>query len=209
MCNNSDNAHILDTAYELLIEKGFKATTMDSIAKKLQMSKRTLYEIYENKNDLIIKVLKRHRILHKEKCDEIYRTSPNLIEALVRIFTLHREDLKKVNNDFFRDMDRLYPSLKEDFESNRREVITNIERMFAAGVEQGVFLRHLNYKALTQILLLQMESMKRMEDNFTDDLSHAEIFDTMSICFLRSVVSQKGMELLDSNLSAYFPDLTK
>ncbi len=207
MSETLNNDHILKAAYELLIEKGFKATTMDSLAKKLQMSKRTLYEIYESKTDLILKALERNRLLHRKECDEAFKNSSNLIEGLVKIFKLHREQMKNISIDFFHDLDRLYPYLKSDIERNRKEVIDQMQQMFAQGISEGVFLSQLNYKALTHILLLQMESVKRMEKHITEELSLPVIFDTMSICFLRSIVSEKGRKLLDENIPVLYPEL--
>lgn len=203
----SNNDHIYEVAYELLTEKGVKATTMDSLSKKLQMSKRTLYEIFDNKNDLVVQTLEYHRRQHRKKCDEAFRSSANLIEGLLSIFKLHREEMKRVNIDFFRDLDRLYPSLKPDLEENRTEVINQLQQLFAQGMEEGLFLDNLNYKALTHILILQMDAIKRVEKDFPDDLSFADIIDTMSICFLRSVVSPKGMKLLNEKMPQFYPEL--
>ncbi|MDE6235467.1 MAG: TetR/AcrR family transcriptional regulator [Muribaculaceae bacterium] len=207
MSNTEGIDHILEAAYQLLIEKGFKATTMDTLAKRLQMSKRTLYEIFENKEDLIKQALQHHRMVHERESDEIFRTAPNLIVGLLRIFKHHREGIKDINIEFFRDMDRLYPNHKAGYQNNRSEISRQMEEMFAMGVEQGVFLSDLNYKALTRILLIHMEAIKRTESVFADDVTIAEIFDTMSLCFLRSVVSDKGRQLLDENLPIYFPEL--
>ncbi|MDE6272602.1 MAG: TetR/AcrR family transcriptional regulator [Muribaculaceae bacterium] len=203
-----DNNQILETAYELLLEKGFKATTMEALSRRLQISKRTLYEIYENKNDIILQALKHHYQIHHDRCDEIFRTSENVMEGMIRIFHLHSENLGKVNIEFFRDMDRLYPDLRHDYENNVSGITEQMQELFEAGIKQGVFIEDLNYKALSKILLLQMESLKRMENSFTDDLTLAEIFNTMSICFLRSIASPKGLELLNNNLPRYFPELS-
>ena len=44
---------ILDTANSLFNERGVKAVKMDDISNSLSISKRTLYEIYDNKEDLL------------------------------------------------------------------------------------------------------------------------------------------------------------
>lgn len=201
-----DNKHILEAAYDLLLEKGFKAMTMDALSRRLQMSKRTLYEIYENKNDLILQALRYNQQLNQDRCDEIFRSSENVMEGMIQIFYLHREHLSRVNIEFFRDMDRLYPDLRLDYEKNISRIIEQMQALFEAGISQGVFLNHINYKALSRIILIQMESMKRMESTLSDDLTITDIFDTMSICFLRSIASPKGLELLDYYLPRYFPD---
>ncbi|MDE6335182.1 MAG: TetR/AcrR family transcriptional regulator, partial [Muribaculaceae bacterium] len=45
---------LIDAIGELLLKRGLKATTMDSIASALQISKRTLYEIFNSKNEMVL-----------------------------------------------------------------------------------------------------------------------------------------------------------
>lgn len=188
------------TARELLHEKGFKATTMDDVAKKLRMSKRTLYEIFPSKNDLIVQTLEYNVVQNQKKYMELIATSPNLIEGLVKVFRLHRDELSKINIDFFKDLDRLYPSLRENYKMKREKRIDEFRQMFQLGVEQEVFLPDLNYDVLARVLLLQMESIKRMEDFYPKEHSLLEIFDTITTSLLRSVTSPKGREILDKAL---------
>ena len=49
---------IPDVAITFFQQKGIKAVKMDDIATILQISKRTLYEIYDNKEDLLLKHLR-------------------------------------------------------------------------------------------------------------------------------------------------------
>lgn len=202
-----DNEHILRTAFELLKENGFKAMTMDSVAKKLRMSKRTLYELFQNKNDLILQALQFHHLEHSKQCRALFETSENVIEGLVKILRLHNESVKGINIEFFHDMDRLYPELRKDYDKRRQEMVKNMQITFQAGVKQGVFLENINYEVMTQILMLQMESIKRMERNFTKDLTLGEIIDTVMLCFVRSIASAKGLELLEAYISQYYPEL--
>ena len=57
--------HILAAAMEEFRRRGVRAVKMDDIAGKLAISKRTLYEIYENKETLLLEALK----LHEQQTD--------------------------------------------------------------------------------------------------------------------------------------------
>ena len=57
---------ILATAMMLFSERGIKAVKMDDISNHLSISKRTLYEIYDNKEDLLFECLK-NRFEESEK----------------------------------------------------------------------------------------------------------------------------------------------
>ncbi|MDE6811495.1 MAG: TetR/AcrR family transcriptional regulator [Muribaculaceae bacterium] len=202
------NDKILDAVYEILIQKGVKSTTMDFIARQLQMSKRTLYEMYDNKTALLSKAMEHHADKHRKICEDIALSSPDIMESLVKIFKLHRDNLSRVNVKFFRDMDRLHPRFRDDYETRHDNHRKQLMLMFRLGVQQGVFRDDINFSALIRIIELQMESIIRMEEIYTGDMNITDVFDTVMICYLRAIASTKGLEILDKAIPKYFPELT-
>ncbi|MDE6446771.1 MAG: TetR/AcrR family transcriptional regulator, partial [Muribaculaceae bacterium] len=53
----SEHNRLLAAIYPIIREHGLKGATMDMVARRLGMSKRTLYEIFQNKSAMIIEVL--------------------------------------------------------------------------------------------------------------------------------------------------------
>lgn len=208
MKHTESNDRLLEATYDILIKKGVKSTTMDYIARNLQMSKRTLYEMYDNKDDLISQAMEHHGEKQRAACQEIVRLAPNLMEALVKISKLHRNDLQNIDIRFFRDMDRLHPKFRNDYESRHAHVRRQLLEMFRVGVRQGVFRDDLNFEALSRIIELQMEAIIRMEEIYTGDMAITDVFDTVMICYLRALASPKGLEILDEAIPKYFPELS-
>ena len=66
-----------------------------------------------------------------------------------------------------------------------------------AGVRQGVFRPDVNYPVTIEMVRVQMESLKRMEEFFPAGISIGEALGTIGIGFLRSIASSEGMECLD------------
>jgi len=64
---------ILEKAEDLFLRYGLKSVTMDDIARKLGMSKKTLYQYVENKTDLVSKIMLAH--IETEKAKEDMRFS--------------------------------------------------------------------------------------------------------------------------------------
>lgn len=63
--------HIVLAAAKSFAQKGVKTVRMDDIAAGLSISKRTLYELFHDKEDLLLDVMK----LHREEMQEIYDSS--------------------------------------------------------------------------------------------------------------------------------------
>ena len=73
---------IIEGAAELFRIYGIKSVTMDSLATHLGMSKRTIYEIFADKDELLIGVLKFMAEKQKELVKRVLDESENAIVAI-------------------------------------------------------------------------------------------------------------------------------
>ena len=185
----------------IMLEKGLKATTMDSVAAALGMSKRTLYEIFGSKTEMLKQALSALEQQNQEFFSKTFAETDNVMEALIEIFRYNRDLMGRVNVNFYRDMDRLYKDRREDYEKTRESRHEKMLQMFRLGVEQGLFRPDVDYKVQSRMMGLQMESMIRMEDLFPPDITLQRVFDAIIVSFLRSIASPQGMKILDNKLN--------
>lgn len=182
--------------FSIIIRKGPKATTMDYVAQRLGMSKRTLYEIFGSKDEMLAEVIVSHRTMYGAKIKEIVSRTANMMEAIANVFLYHIEFISEVNPKFFFDMDVRYHALRDKYESSAHFSKYMLEAC-QEGVRQGVFRTDVNYPVTIDMVRVQMESLKRMEEFFPAGISLGEALGTIGIGFLRSIASHKGMYQLD------------
>lgn len=195
---------ILERIHPLILSKGLKATTMDSVARNLQISKRTLYEIFENKDDMIRKVIGHNARIKKTTIEGILADSTNSLEAFIRIFALHRDDLHRINVAFFKDMDNAYRDIKPDHNESLAKMNETVLGLIAKGIAAGLIRDDINFPVLLKMFEIQTGSLKRMEELFPPEITLIEICDTIIIGFLRSIASSKGHLLLDELIPVYY-----
>ena len=174
---------------------------MDLVARRLGMSKRTLYEIFQNKSAMIFEVLDHNDANKREQGRRLIDSAPDMMVALLKIINLHRQDLQGMNPSFFKDMDRLYPEMRHRYEERHQRHREALQALYEKGVEQGVFRDDINFLIVSRMMEIQGESLKRMEELFPPEITLLEIYDTMSIGFLRTIASRRGNDLLDAYLS--------
>ncbi|MDE6026630.1 MAG: TetR/AcrR family transcriptional regulator [Muribaculaceae bacterium] len=192
------NEQLITSIFTILLKNGLKATTMDSVAASLSMSKRTLYEIFESKKDMILRVVRYWQMQRQKKVETIFEDSETVMEALVRTFQAHQKMMKEVNIEFFLDMDKHYPEVRKSFEKYDKLWVNKVMVVINKGIEQGVFRTDVNYPIVLHLMRIQMESLKRMEEVFPPGITITDAFDSISIGFLRSIASPKGMEIIDA-----------
>lgn len=197
-------ANLLDSIGDILMKNGIKATSMDHIASSLHISKRTLYEIFDNKSNMVSESLK---ALHKRMCREhaeIFESSDNVMEAILLNFVKQRDFLSKTNVDFFRDVEAHFSEAKINSIESKRLFLDYLVAMLQKGVDQGYFRKDINLDVQCRMMHIQMESLKRMEEFFPPDITLLDAYDSVNISFLRGICSMKGLEMLDSLTSNLF-----
>ncbi len=86
---------ILRTSLDLMMRIGPQSVTMDMVARDCGISKRTLYETFPNKHSLIIEVIEYNQQQTNAKFMQIFEQSANSFEALMGVYTVAREFIRK------------------------------------------------------------------------------------------------------------------
>ncbi|MDX2003000.1 MAG: TetR/AcrR family transcriptional regulator [Chitinophagales bacterium] len=131
---------ILLKAEELFFLNGLKNTSMDDLAKAMGMSKKTLYQFFDNKDDLVYKTMEHHMALEKEAINKIVSESSNAIEELFSIAKHVTGHLKAFNPMVIYDMQKYYPQAWALFHNYRDTFIYNlILDNINKGIGQGLY----------------------------------------------------------------------
>lgn len=200
--------NISKTEYNSLLEfiskelkkNGLKATTMDSLATSLQMSKRTLYEIFGSKETMFKEACRFYHSVMENSVKQIFCESSNMMEAIIRSFIFNRNLMSEVNVEFIKDINEIAHHEAHN-EDNKNQMFVHLENLLARGVEEGYFRSDTNLAVQCRMLAIQMESLKRMEELFPPDITLVEVYDSIMIGFLRGICSSKGLEELENSLA--------
>ena len=188
---------INDAIVQLTMKKGLKGLTMDLVARELGMSKRTLYEIYGSKTDMLHTIFDYTHKKHIARCDILFATSPNVMVGILRVYNGIRDQIARMNPSFFRDMDEFFADSRSQYEELEDKRHLHFMEMFKIGVKEGVFRPVVNFIVQSKMLHVHMEALKRMEQIFPQEFTLLDVYDSIIISFLRSIASPKGMEILD------------
>ena len=101
---------IIATATEAFTTKGIKSITMDDIAAALGISKRTLYEVFVDKESLLKDCILTVQAERDRYLQEVYEQSHNVLEVILAVFQKSIEMFHKTNKRFFEDIKK-YPKV--------------------------------------------------------------------------------------------------
>ncbi|MEG2243373.1 MAG: TetR/AcrR family transcriptional regulator [Muribaculaceae bacterium] len=187
---------ILRTTYDLLAQFGITSVTMDLIAKECGISKRTLYELFSDKNTLIIDAVNLIYEDRNKKFYEIIETSPNEMISMLRIYTTARDFISGVCQSFFIDMERLYPKVAKNYKELENTHIARFVKIIDKGKEEGVFCEGVNSDIVATLYILQFQNIKKSQELFLSRYSSVEIFDNIFLNFVKGMSTQRGLEIM-------------
>ena len=88
---------ILKTALEQFTKFGIKEVKMDDIASALSISKRTIYEQFNDKEQLLLEALKLHnKIIHNEG-KQIVRNASHTLEIILKLYDKYIDIISGIN----------------------------------------------------------------------------------------------------------------
>ncbi|MDE6097035.1 MAG: TetR/AcrR family transcriptional regulator [Muribaculaceae bacterium] len=198
---------LVNSILSIMMKKGISSTTMDQLATKLRISKRTLYEIFISKELLVGEILKVYIDLVWGNQIKIAEKSANIIETLIKIFIYSRNLLSEINLDFYRDMEAHF-LMQKDYEETAISYNIHMLELIKEGIKKGLIRNDIDYFIMYRLMLVQMNFLKRMDETFPPDISMYDVYNTIFLGFMRGIVSPQGMSVLDNCLRDY-PDLTK
>lgn len=201
--NTSDNRHclklrILATAMSLFKKNGVKSIRMDYIANCLSISKRTLYEIYSNKEDLLLECLKYNDELMTQDVTRYAENAENEIDIIVHFMKKKMHDLDTTNPAFFSDIHK-YPIVVDYFQKTHVSRHERATDFFKRGIEHGFFLPEFNFEIIQKLCDITMQHV--IETEMYKKYSLQEIFQNLILLTLRGCCTEKGIKLLDKQLT--------
>lgn len=186
---------ILAEATRCFREYGIRAVRMDDIAKNLGVSKRTLYEIYSNKEDVLVDVVK--GLLNKRETylKEFSLSCDNVIDILLEVFRLQIAFSANTHANFFTDLHR-YPAaerLLDEFNNGQSKAS---DEFFQKGVKQGYFRSDINYSVFQKI---STGTMRMIRTNIEyKNLTYQQLFENYLCIVIRGICTNRGLERFDA-----------
>ncbi|MEZ5106262.1 MAG: TetR/AcrR family transcriptional regulator [Draconibacterium sp.] len=189
---------ILEESTKQFFQFGIRNITMDDIAVSLGISKRTVYETFKDKGELVQSCIEKLTKLHDKRTAEVVSGSENVIEA---IFVFMREGIKAmnaVNPVFFKDLEKLFPSLWKKLESESISKRFDLSsKLLRKGIAEGLFRNDLNVEIIAKLFHAQMNILIDESVFPRDKYDHAEIFQQMIINFTRGISTSKGIQVIE------------
>jgi len=192
---------ITQKAFTYFLQYGFKTFTMDDLANSLGISKKTLYEQFASKNDLVEATLDYALEMTCHQVDKFVSGEGSVIENVFR-------NQREVQNLFdfnsskpIWELKKYFPKTYErmDIEFTKSDALF-IDKLLERGWEEGLFRKDINV-SFYKVFYNSVQRLRTFSDTFDEkEFSFWDTIYTIMEYFFRIIVNEKGLQELEKNL---------
>ncbi len=155
---------IINKVRLLYARYGIRSVTMDDVVREVGISKKTLYQHFNDKSELVKGVIDCDAKLKIVDHDEAMRGAANAIEMMLGFYDFQIKMITDYNPSFIYDLKKYYPDIHQEFVQKKREliyenVLTNLQR----GKSEGLYRQEMNEEVIAMLNLLRVESFVNSE----------------------------------------------
>lgn len=185
---------IVSTALQMFLTDGIDSVRMDDIASELSISKRTLYEFFSSKENLLLECFNCHaRIMHERIAQEM-SVGADVLSVTLKYLEFMVAESNRAGFVLFSNLDK-YPLFKKMMDSKTAEIRDHFRKYLERGIEQGVF----RSDVCVDVLLEAFAAMGKLvsKENTRGGLSFETIVNSTVVVLFRGIATRSGMEKLD------------
>lgn len=187
---------LLKGAEDLFMRYGVRSITMDDIARHLGISKKTIYQHFADKDDVVVSVAKSRLEKQRQQFDKVTAESKNSVEEMVKLSYCIKENMRDTNPSVLFDMQKYHQRawnvwLEFKHKFIRQSVIQSLKR----GIDEGYFRADINIDILVtmrlEVVQMAFDNMIFPRDQFNLTEVQSHLFDH----FVYGILTEKGKKL--------------
>ena len=187
---------ILEGSLGLFMKYGIRSVTMDDIARHLAVSKKTLYQHFADKDDLVFKMSEMYLDRSYRQYEQIANGSSNSIEELSKISVRMKHDMENLNQSMLFDLQKYHPKAWGLYIEHKSKIISqSVVRNIRHGIADGFYRPELNpdIMAITRLVLIEAAFNPELfpKDQFNFVEVQIQLFDL----FVHGMCTEKGRKL--------------
>jgi TetR/AcrR family transcriptional regulator, cholesterol catabolism regulator len=197
MIESEPRQRIKEAAHDLFMLYGIRSVSMDDIAANLGMSKKTIYQYFKDKDDLVEAVVDDVIVSNQSGCLQDKNRSENAVHEIFLAMDMMAEMFKTMNPSIVYDMQKYHPAAFRRFMKHKNEFLFNLcKQNLERGVAEELYRPELDLDILCKYRVETM--LIPFNPDFQQGLRHnlAKIEEEILVHFLFGIVSIKGYKLI-------------
>lgn len=195
---------IIEQAAKMFAEQGIKSIRMDDIAQSLGVSKRTLYEMFEDKEELLYLSIRYMQSRRMAKVEQKLRENTESLAQLFDSFALmteNRELHRRISNNLRKFYPATFERVRKEAEAESGKILFSLIQHY---IDCGLIVPTVDIRLSVTILYYTTTTIVTSADNMTlpDGVTVNDALAYTIINFFRGIATIKGVQQIDDYLES-------
>jgi AcrR family transcriptional regulator len=193
---------------ELFMRYGIKSITMDEVARHCNMSKKTIYQYFPDKDSLVKAIMEKHMAEDVCKIGQLLGQGLSALEEVLKISEFMKKDMLEIHPSVLFDLKKYHSSAYEVFEKHRDgHFMDVVSQNLVKGIAEGVYRPDIDVRLFSRLRVIELEAM------FDRNLFHEPEWDIFKVQlyfidhFVRGLVTTKGLQQWESISEILFKEI--
>lgn len=188
----------------MFLTLGFKSVTMDDIANELGISKKTIYQHFANKTELVEASTLNLFETISEGIDNIREAGNNAVEEVFAIRSFMMQRLHNETASPFYQLQKFFPAIFSCLRTKQFEKMSACMRdNLTRGIEIGVYRKDIDINFISRIYFTGLTGIKDTDIFPTKEFEVNKLTKQYLEYHLRAIVTEKGLAILNETLEKY------
>ncbi len=197
MTESDTKQRIRKAAHDLVIQYSIRSVSMDDIAANLSMSKKTIYQYFKDKDELVEAVVDDVIDTNQCICNTDREKADNAVHEIFLVMDMMVEMFKTMNPSILFDMQKYHQAAFMKFQKHRNEYLYNVCRQnLERGIREELFRPEINVEIMARYRVETMLTAFNPEFQRYLKKSLLEIEEEIIIHYLFGLVTLKGYKLV-------------
>jgi AcrR family transcriptional regulator len=202
MTTSAQHAQMLHRVEELFMKFGIKSITMDDVAAELGISKKTLYQWFTSKDDLVVKVLEHHISREKTSCLQMASQARNAIEEIFILLDSNSQELAQMKTNIINDLQKYHRDAWELIRKFQYDFVYKVIREnLIRGREEGYYRPDFDIDIVAKLHLATAFTLFDPQIFPEGQGSKVTLFREYMMHYLHGIVSPKGLTYLKKKIN--------
>lgn len=189
---------IIAHARELFFSQGLSGISVDVLTSELAMSKKTFYQVFDSKDDLIEQIMERKMGEVNQGMEHILARPVDSVEKLKAMVAFMGQMIGGISTMTFAELHRHYPNLWHRVEKFRRERLTrSITHLLDQGIQEGSVRKEVNTRVFLLSYLASIESIMQSNILSHESFSSKEALEAIMDIFFKGILTESARVRLD------------
>lgn len=200
---------IVDRVAKMYLEYGIKGVTMDDVAHRLAISKKTLYQHFKDKKELVWAALEHQNKKKHFDFSILEERDTNAIDELFYYYEVQVQMIKNHKPAFVYDLKKYYPDIFTHFQKlKHNRILETVKNNLLKGKKEGLYRENLNEDIISRLNLMRIEGIMNSDIFSVEELVSTNLFSEIFRYHLFGIVSDKGRKIVQQKFNNIYESKT-